>query len=175
MSDITDNLSGPTVETEGYQQLLFHHRTKDVQSRVHAAHSVLHVGQPLRVCACPFFPPARHAGPGASRGCNPLQPTSRSSSWAPPGCGSRRCKGGAPPAMRSASRHASDYDTLDLVDRHPVRRPVVELRRLRRCVARDLLRVLERPAIRQVRRDPRRPETCGSTSRLAARPPRHAA
>ena len=32
--------------------------------------------------------------------------------------------------------------------------PVVELRRLRRRVPRDLLRVLERPPVRQVRRDP---------------------
>ena len=48
---------------------------------------------------------------------------------------------------------------------HPERidRPVVELRRLRRRVPSDLLRVLQRPSVRQVRRDPRRPE------RVAAR------
>ena len=36
-------------------------------------------------------------------------------------------------------------------------RPVVELRRLRRRVPRALLRVLQRPPVRQVRRDPLRP------------------
>ena len=35
--------------------------------------------------------------------------------------------------------------------------PVVELRRLGRRVPRDLLRVLERPPVRQIRRDPTRP------------------
>ena len=56
-----------------------------------------------------------------------------------------------------------DHDALDLVDRDRVRRPVVELRRLRRRVARDLLRVLQGSSVRQIRRDPRRPE------RVAAR------
>ena len=51
-----------------------------------------------------------------------------------------------------------DYDALDLVDGDRVRRPVVELRRLRGGVPGDLLRVFERPPIRQIRRDPRRPE-----------------
>ena len=37
----------------------------------------------------------------------------------------------------------SDHDALDLVDGHRGRRPVVELRRLRRRVPRGLLRVLE--------------------------------
>ena len=41
----------------------------------------------------------------------------------------------------------SDHDTLDLVDRHRVRRPVVELRRLRRRVPGDLLSVLEGPPV----------------------------
>ena len=51
-----------------------------------------------------------------------------------------------------------DYDALDLVDGDRVRRPVVELRRLRGGVPGDLLRVFERPPIRQIRRDPRRQE-----------------
>ena len=42
--------------------------------------------------------------------------------------------------------------------RDGVRRPVVELRRFRRSVPGDLPRVLERPPVRQIRRDPRRPE-----------------
>ena len=37
------------------------------------------------------------------------------------------------------------HDALDLVDRHRVRRPVVELRRLGRRVSSDLLGVLQRP------------------------------
>ena len=52
----------------------------------------------------------------------------------------------------------SDHDAFDLVDRHPVRRPVVELRRLGRRVPGDLLGVLQGPPVRQIRRDPRRPE-----------------
>ena len=54
--------------------------------------------------------------------------------------------------------HRLDHDALDLVDGDRVRRPVVELRRLRGGVPGDLLRVFERPSIRQIRRDPRRPE-----------------
>ena len=54
--------------------------------------------------------------------------------------------------------HRLDHDALDLVDGDRVRRPVVELRRLRGGVPGDLLRVFERPPIRQIRRDPRRPE-----------------
>ena len=61
--------------------------------------------------------------------------------------------------------HRLDHDALDLVDGDRVRRPVVELRRLRGGVPGDLLRVFERPPIRQIRRDPRRPE------RVAAGPP----
>ena len=57
-----------------------------------------------------------------------------------------------------ANGSRSDHDAFDLVDRHRVRRPVVELRRLRRRVPRDVLGVLEGPPVRQVRRDPRRPE-----------------
>ena len=49
-------------------------------------------------------------------------------------------------------------DGLDLVDGDGVCRPVVELRRLRRRVPRELLRVLEGTPVRQIRRDPRRPE-----------------
>ena len=63
----------------------------------------------------------------------------------------------------SALHPRSDHDTFDLGDGDGVRRAVVELRRLRRGMPRDLLRVLQRPPVRQVRRDPRRPE------RVAAR------
>ena len=41
----------------------------------------------------------------------------------------------------------SDHDALNLVDRNGVRRPVVELRRLRRRVPGDLLGVLEGPPV----------------------------
>ena len=51
-----------------------------------------------------------------------------------------------------------DHDALDLVDGDRVRRPIVELRRLRGGVPSDLLCVFERPPIRQIRRDPRRPK-----------------
>ena len=54
--------------------------------------------------------------------------------------------------------HRLDHDALDLVDGDRVRRPVVELGRLRGGVRGDPLRVFERPPIRQIRRDPRRPE-----------------
>ena len=54
--------------------------------------------------------------------------------------------------------HRLDHDALDLGDGDRVHRPVVELRRLRGGVPGDLLRVFERPPIRQRRRDPRRPE-----------------
>ena len=54
--------------------------------------------------------------------------------------------------------HRLDHDALDLVDGDRVRRPVVELRRLRGGVPGDPLRVFERPPVRQIRRDPRRPE-----------------
>ena len=43
---------------------------------------------------------------------------------------------------------ALDHDALDLVERDRVRRPVVQLRRLRRRVPGDPLRVLERPPVR---------------------------
>ena len=56
-----------------------------------------------------------------------------------------------------------DHDAFDFVDRDRVRRAVVELRRLGRRMPRDLLGVLEGPPVREVRRDPRRPE------RVAAR------
>ena len=64
------------------------------------------------------------------------------------------------PAGRGAwpDGHRLDHDALDLVDGDRVRRPVVELRRLRGGVPGDPLRVFERPPIRQIRRDPRRPE-----------------
>ena len=74
-----------------------------------------------------------------------------------------------------AGVRALDDDALDLVDGDRVRRPVVELRRLRRRVPGDPLRVLERPSVRQVRRDPRRPERVGSRSMLAGPPPPPAA
>ena len=51
-----------------------------------------------------------------------------------------------------------DHDALDLVDGDRIGRPGVELRRLRGGVRGDPLRVCERPPIRQIRRDPRRPK-----------------
>jgi len=55
-------------------------------------------------------------------------------------------------------RVPSDHDAFDLVERDRVRRPVVQLRRPRRRVAGNLLRVLERTPVRQIRRDARRPD-----------------
>ena len=63
----------------------------------------------------------------------------------------------------------SDHDAFDLVERDRVRRPVVELRRLRRRVPGDPLRVLERPAVRQVRRDARRPKRVAARRRRQPR------
>ena len=74
--------------------------------------------------------------------------------------------------------HRLNHDALDLVDGDRVRRPVVELRRLRGGVPGDLLRVFERPAIRQIRCDPRRPErvAAGRGREICRlRPPRQAA
>ena len=62
------------------------------------------------------------------------------------------------PRSRRPRHRPLDHDALNLVDGDCVRRPVVELRRLRRGVPGDPLRVLEGPPVRQVRRDPRRPE-----------------
>ena len=45
-------------------------------------------------------------------------------------------------------RFGSDHDAFDFVDGHGVRRPVVELRRLRRRVPGDLLGVLQGPSVR---------------------------
>ena len=90
----------------------------------------------------------RHRAPALDRG---------------PGCCHNEAIDGDQPRRPAHPRRLSDHDTLDLVDRHRVRCPVVELRRLRRRVPRDLLRVLKRPPVLQVRRDPRRPE------RVAAR------
>ena len=75
------------------------------------------------------------------------------------------------PAGRGAwpDGHRLDHDALDLVDGDRVRRPVVELRRLRGGVPGDLLRVFERPPIRQIRRDPRRQERVVARSAAAAR------
>ena len=56
--------------------------------------------------------------------------------------------------LRVAGVRILDHDTLDLVDGDRVRRPVVELRRLRRRVPGDLLGVLEGSPVRQIRRDP---------------------
>ena len=64
----------------------------------------------------------------------------------------------APAALHQPACLALDHNTLDLVDGDRVRRPVVELRRLGRRVPGDLLGVLEGPPVRQIRRDPRRPE-----------------
>ena len=94
----------------------------------------------------------------------------------------RRCGGPAldlgqdDPAGATAGARSSDHDAFDLADRHGVRRPVVELRRLRGPVPSDLLRVLERPPVREVRRDPRRPERVaarrgGQPRRRRRRPP----
>ena len=73
--------------------------------------------------------------------------------------------GRAPDSLPSARLVlvASDHDAFDLVERDRVRRPVVQLRRPRRRVPGNLLRVLERPPVRQIRRDARR------TERVAAR------
>ena len=49
---------------------------------------------------------------------------------------------------RPVVRRPSDHDAFDLVDGQRVRRPVVELRRLRRRVPGDLLRVLEGSPVR---------------------------
>ena len=68
---------------------------------------------------------------------------------------------GSVPACGSRSvflRDTLDHDALDLVDGDRVGRPVVELRRLRRRVPGDPLRVLKASPVRQIRRDPRRPE-----------------
>ena len=62
-----------------------------------------------------------------------------------------------------------DHDAFDLVERDRVRRPVVELRRLRRRVAGDPLRVLECPAVRQIRRDARRPKRVPARRRRQSR------
>ena len=64
---------------------------------------------------------------------------------------------------------ASDHDAFDLVERDRVRRPVVELRRLRRRVAGNPLRVLERPPVGQVRRDARRPKRVAARRRRQPR------
>ena len=69
----------------------------------------------------------------------------------------------------------SDQDAFNFVDRDRVRRSVVELRRLRRRVARDLLRVLEGAPVREIRRDPRRPERVAARRGRAAPPPPPAA
>ena len=71
---------------------------------------------------------------------------------------------------RGAARTTTtDHDALELVDGDRFRRPVVELRRLRRGVPGDLLRVRERPAVRQIRSDPRRPERVAAGRRWQTR------
>ena len=83
------------------------------------------------------------------------------------GSGRRQLRVGGQRAARGSNSSyglggaTSDGHNRDGLPR--VRRPVVELRRLRRRVPGDLLRVLEGPPVREVRRDPRRPE------RVAAR------
>ena len=77
-----------------------------------------------------------------------------------------------PPALHRTRRSGLllDHDAFDLVEQDSVRRPVVELGRLRRRVAGDPLRVLECPPVRpDIPRCPS-PETCGSTSTRAAPP-----
>ena len=99
-----------------------------------------------------WLEPSRHAAPGAG---------SRSS----PGATAMDICGGGP---------HSDHDTLDLVGGHRVRRPVVELRRLRATHApRSAVRAqglppLDRYAVIPVA------GTCGSTSTVAAPRPRRA-
>ena len=62
-----------------------------------------------------------------------------------------------------------DHDALDLVERHRIRRPVVQLRRLRRRVPGDPLRMFERAPVREVRRDPRRPKRVAARRRRQPR------
>ena len=52
-----------------------------------------------------------------------------------------------PSTKPDQAQGSSDHDAFDLVDGHRVRRPVVELRRLRRRVPGDLLSVLEGPPV----------------------------
>ena len=96
------------------------------------------------------------SGPGASTSpgacCASSSATSAASSATAPtaeprwrdtvaDAGNRKPRTGGPPV--------SDHDALDLVDRDGVCRPVIELRRLRRGVRRDLLRPLEGAPVRQ--------------------------
>ena len=64
---------------------------------------------------------------------------------------------------RSAAARVLDNDSFHLIERDLVARPVVELRRPRRFVRRDMLGVLDRPPVLQISRYPRRAE------RVAAR------
>ena len=73
------------------------------------------------------------------------------------GAGPAAGTGPMPPPEQLRYGPLLNHDPFDLVDGDRVRRPVVELRRLRRCVPGDPLRVLERPSVGQVRRDPPSP------------------
>jgi len=55
-----------------------------------------------------------------------------------------------------------DRDSLHLIERDLIDRPIVELRCSRRFVRRNYLRILYRPAILRICRDPRRPESVGA-------------
>ena len=65
----------------------------------------------------------------------------------------RRCRadgsGGWTPRPSCRQAQSSDHDAFDFTDRHRVCPAVVELRRLRRRMPRDLLRVLEGPPVRE--------------------------
>ena len=129
----------------------------------------------------PRRPPrtADSAGPGADCRLRSRQPTRRPDLQSTsgthvvidPGPHERR------PASGTSGPAGSrlDHDAFDLVERDRVRGPVVELRRLRRRVAGDPLRVLERPPVRQVRRDARRPKRVAARRRRQAPPPTPAA
>ena len=79
------------------------------------------------------------------------------------------------PSMRSPPL-PSDHDALDFVARDRVRRPVVELRRLRATRApRSAARARAPPPVRQVRRDAGRPKRVAARSSPDAPPPLHAA
>ena len=107
----------------------------------------------------PRRPPraADSAGPGADCRLRSRQPTRRPDLQSTSGTPRRNRPWTSRKAARVryvwTCRSPLNHDAFDLVERDRVRRPVVQLRRLRRRVAGDPLRVLERPAVRQIRRD----------------------